>query len=133
MTAQLNLFYQYWVHTCMIRRLGPLELVLMTPSHHRVHHDRRVHKNFGGVFIIWDRLFGSFVDEYDVIPDPVQSKVTSTKPGRTDEACLFGTMQPPQSYAGMLLQVDVLRTIYMSGRSSGSWLKLLARAAWPDH
>ena len=47
---QLNLIYQFWVHTCVVRRLGVLEYVLMTPSHHRVHHDRRVHKNFGGTY-----------------------------------------------------------------------------------
>ena len=52
------------VHTTVVRRLGPLELVLMTPSHHRVHHDRRVHKNYGGLLIVWDRIFGSFVGTY---------------------------------------------------------------------
>ena len=49
------------MHTTVVRRLGPLEWVLMTPSHHRVHHDRRVHKNYGGLLIVWDRLFGTFV------------------------------------------------------------------------
>ena len=58
-----NTIYQFWVHTCCIRRLGLLELILMTPSHHRIHHDRRVHKNYGGVLIIWDRMFGTFLDE----------------------------------------------------------------------
>merc|ERR1719409_1074661 len=65
--SQFNTLYQFWVHTCCIRRLGILEYVLMTPSHHRVHHDRRVHKNFGGVLIVWDRLFGSFQDEYETL------------------------------------------------------------------
>ena len=63
-----NVVYQFWVHTCMVRRLPEtLEFVLMTPSHHRVHHDRRVHKNFGGFLIIWDRIFGSFQDEYETV------------------------------------------------------------------
>lgn len=58
----LNTVYQFWVHTCLIDRLGPLEWILSTPSHHRVHHDRRVHKNYGGVLIIWDRIFGTYVN-----------------------------------------------------------------------
>ena len=42
----------------------------MTPSHHRVHHDRRVHKNYAGTFVVWDRLFGTFTDEEDAPPPP---------------------------------------------------------------
>ena len=58
---------QFWVHTCLIRRLpAPIEYLFSTPSHHRVHHDRRVHKNFGGVLIIWDRLFGTYRAPEDV-------------------------------------------------------------------
>lgn len=60
----LNLMYQFWLHTCCVHRLPlGLEWVLNSPAHHRVHHDWRVHKNFGGVFIVWDRLFGTFLDE----------------------------------------------------------------------
>ena len=61
-----NLIYQFWIHTKMIRSLGPLEWVLNTPSHHRVHHgvnNPYLDKNYAGVLIIWDRLFGSFVAE----------------------------------------------------------------------
>lgn len=61
-----NLIYQFWIHTKFIRRLGPLEWILNTPSHHRVHHgvnERYLDKNYAGVLIIWDRLFGSFVPE----------------------------------------------------------------------
>jgi alkylglycerol monooxygenase len=61
-----NLIYQFWIHTKFIRMLGPLEYVLNTPSHHRVHHgvnDPYIDKNYAGVLIIWDRLFGSFVPE----------------------------------------------------------------------
>ncbi|XP_052224659.1 alkylglycerol monooxygenase-like isoform X2 [Dreissena polymorpha] len=64
--TQFNLVYQFWVHTETISRLGPLEWVLSTPSHHRVHHGRNpycIDKNYGGVFIIWDRLFGTFEAE----------------------------------------------------------------------
>ncbi len=62
----LSLIYQYWVHTEAIRTLGPLEWVLNTPSHHRVHHasnGRYLDKNHAGTFIVWDRLFGTFERE----------------------------------------------------------------------
>lgn len=61
-----NLIYQYWVHTETIRSLGPLELVFNSPSHHRVHHGSNpeyIDKNYGGIFIIWDRLFKTFEPE----------------------------------------------------------------------
>lgn len=63
-----NLIYQFWIHTKLIDKLGPLEWVLNTPSHHRVHHgvnDEYLDKNYAGVLIIWDRLFRSFVKEKD--------------------------------------------------------------------
>jgi hypothetical protein len=62
----LNTIGQFWFHTRAIRRLGFLELVLNTPSHHRVHHGRNpkyLDKNYAGVLIVWDRLFGTFVPE----------------------------------------------------------------------
>lgn len=61
-----NLIYQFWIHTKLVDKLGPLEYVLNTPSHHRVHHgvnDAYLDKNYAGVLIIWDRLFGSFTPE----------------------------------------------------------------------
>jgi sterol desaturase/sphingolipid hydroxylase (fatty acid hydroxylase superfamily) len=61
-----SLLYQYWIHTESIRRLGPLEWVLNTPSHHRVHHasnEKYLDKNYAGILIIWDRLFGTFQAE----------------------------------------------------------------------
>ncbi|MDO6705917.1 sterol desaturase family protein [Photobacterium sp. 1_MG-2023] len=66
----LNLGFQFFVHTRMIKRLGWLELMFNTPSHHRVHHARNpeyIDKNFAGVLIIWDKLFGTFVPENDQI------------------------------------------------------------------
>ncbi|HYO51218.1 sterol desaturase family protein [Archangium sp.] len=78
--AALNALYQFWVHTELIDRLGPLEWVLVTPSHHRVHHacnGRYLDKNHGGILIIWDRLFGTF--------EPEQERPTygTVKPVRT--------------------------------------------------
>jgi alkylglycerol monooxygenase len=64
--GSLNLIYQFWVHTEHIRRLGPLEWIFVTPSNHRVHHarnERYLDCNYGGVFIVWDRLFGTYQDE----------------------------------------------------------------------
>lgn len=61
--AIVVLAYQTWLHTELIGKLGPLELVLNTPSHHRVHHgseNKYLDKNYGGILIVWDRLFGSF-------------------------------------------------------------------------
>ncbi len=69
--VSLNLIYQFWVHTEHVPKLGPLEWIMVTPSNHRVHHGRNriyVDKNYGGVFIIWDRLFGTFQDELDEEP-----------------------------------------------------------------
>ena len=63
----LSLVYQFFIHTTLIGRLPRwIEWVFNTPSHHRVHHGRNpgyIDRNYGGVLIIWDRLFGSFVDE----------------------------------------------------------------------
>jgi len=67
LTAQaVSLIYQFWLHTEWIGRLGPLEWVLNTPSHHRVHHGRNVEyldRNYGGILIVWDRLLGTFEPE----------------------------------------------------------------------
>ena len=69
--AGFNLLYQFWIHTEWIPKLGWLEYVLNTPSHHRVHHASNVEyldRNYGGIFIVFDRLFGTFVSERDDIP-----------------------------------------------------------------
>jgi sterol desaturase/sphingolipid hydroxylase (fatty acid hydroxylase superfamily) len=66
MAQQWVTLYQFWIHTCLIRQMPAwFEFVFSTPSHHRVHHDRRLHKNFAGVFIIWDRVFGTFHAEVE--------------------------------------------------------------------
>uniref|UniRef100_A0A8C6U458 Transmembrane protein 195 n=1 Tax=Neogobius melanostomus TaxID=47308 RepID=A0A8C6U458_9GOBI len=67
---QLNLLYQFWIHTELIRDLGPLEWIFNTPKHHRVHHGRNeycIDKNYGGILIIWDRLFGTFAEESEKV------------------------------------------------------------------
>ncbi|MFB8831911.1 sterol desaturase family protein [Azotobacter sp. CWF10] len=67
----LNLIYQFWVHAPWMPRLGPLEWVLNTPTHHKVHHASNreyLDCNYGGVLIVFDRLFGTFVEHRPEIP-----------------------------------------------------------------
>ncbi len=62
----LNLLYQFWIHTEHIDKMGWFEVIFNTPSHHRVHHARDpkyIDKNYAGVFIIWDKMFGTFKEE----------------------------------------------------------------------
>ena len=64
--SSFDTLYQFWIHTRLIGKLGPLEWVLNTPSHHRVHHARNpkyLDKNYAGMLIIWDRMFGTFQAE----------------------------------------------------------------------
>jgi len=65
----LNLIYQFWIHTEAIGRMPKwFEAIMNTPSHHRVHHGRNpryLDSNYAGVFIIWDKMFGTFVPELD--------------------------------------------------------------------
>jgi len=79
---QLDLLYQFWIHTEVIPKLPRwIEAVFVTPSHHRVHHgsnSRYIDKNFGTTFILWDRLFGTFQEE--------------------DEAPVYGLTHPIDSY-----------------------------------
>ena len=80
--APLHLFAQYWYHTRLINRLGILEYILVTPSHHRVHHainKEYLDKNLSQIFIIWDKLFGTFQEELVDVP-PVYGV---TRPVRT--------------------------------------------------
>jgi sterol desaturase/sphingolipid hydroxylase (fatty acid hydroxylase superfamily) len=70
-SVSLNLIYQFWVHTEHVPKLGIFEWFFVSPSNHRVHHGRNsiyVDKNYGGFFILWDRLFGSFQEELDSEP-----------------------------------------------------------------
>lgn len=66
--SSFDTLYQFWIHTRVIGKLGPLEWVMNTPSHHRVHHARNpqyLDKNYAGTLIIWDRMFGTFIEEHD--------------------------------------------------------------------
>jgi sterol desaturase/sphingolipid hydroxylase (fatty acid hydroxylase superfamily) len=79
----LNLLYQFWIHAGWIPKLGPLEGILNTPSAHRVHHAANLEyldANYGGVLLVFDRLFGTYVPERDELP------------------CRYGLVSPLRSY-----------------------------------
>ncbi len=101
-----NLIYQFWVHTQHIRRIGPLEAVLMTPSHHRVHHaqnERYIDKNYGGMFIVWDRLFGTY------------------EPERDDDPVVFGVRKPLKNWNPFWANLQVYDYLLFDARKAKRW------------
>jgi hypothetical protein len=81
--SSFNTLYQFWLHTRAIGSLGPLEAVLVTPSHHRVHHGRNplyIDRNHGGTFIVWDRLFGTFQREEEEVVYGITKPLASWNP-----------------------------------------------------
>ena len=81
-TVPIHLFLQFWYHTKHIKKIGFLEKILVSPSHHRVHHainPEYIDKNHSQIFIFWDKLFGTFQEELENVP-PVYG---ITRPART--------------------------------------------------
>jgi sterol desaturase/sphingolipid hydroxylase (fatty acid hydroxylase superfamily) len=81
--SSFNTIYQFWLHTQAIGKLGPLEALLVTPSHHRVHHGRNpiyIDRNHGGTFIVWDRLFGTFEREGEKVVYGITKPLASWNP-----------------------------------------------------
>ncbi len=81
----INLLYQYWIHTDTIRRIGPFERVLNTPSHHRVHHGvnpEYIDRNHGSILIVWDRLFGTFERENAPVVYGLTKNINTFEPTR---------------------------------------------------
>ena len=81
----VSLLYQYWLHTELIDRLGWLEVVFNTPSHHRVHHGRNpvyLDRNHGGIFIVWDKLFGTFEPEGEPVDYGLTENIHTFNPLR---------------------------------------------------
>ena len=106
--ALVDLLYQFWVHTQQVGRLGWFDRWFCSPSNHRVHHavnDRYVDRNYGGILVIWDRLFGSFQDE-----DPA-------------EPCVYGTRSPLRNWNPLWANLQVYRDLALD-----SW----RAQAWPD-
>ena len=81
-----SLIYQFWIHTERIRKLPrPLEFVLNTPSHHRVHHginEQYLDRNYGGILIIWDRMFGTFAPEGERVRYGLTTQLRTFRPVR---------------------------------------------------
>jgi sterol desaturase/sphingolipid hydroxylase (fatty acid hydroxylase superfamily) len=81
----ISLLYQYWIHTELIGNLGPFEWIMNTPSHHRVHHGSNVEyldRNHAGIFIIWDRLFGTFEPENAKVTYGLTKNIETFRPVR---------------------------------------------------
>ena len=79
----VNLIYQFWIHTKLIDRMGWFELIFNTPSHHRVHHgvnNQYLDKNYAGIFIIWDKLFGTFIEEKEEVQYGIIKPINSYNP-----------------------------------------------------
>jgi len=77
--------YQTWIHTELVGKLGFIDSVLNTPSNHRVHHgcdEKYIDKNYGGIFIIWDRLFGTYQQEDETPRYGLARDFDSTNPFR---------------------------------------------------
>lgn len=83
-THQIEVLYQFWIHTELIRKLPrPIEYIFTTPSHHRVHHavnEKYIDKNYGSTFIIWDRMFGTFQEEEEQARYGITKPVNSFNP-----------------------------------------------------
>lgn len=102
----VNLIYQFWVHTQVIRRMGLLDRILVTPSNHRVHHAQNepyIDKNYGGIFILWDRMFGTFEDERD------------------DEPVIFGVRKPLESWNPFWANLQVYNYLLFDARRAARW------------
>ncbi len=109
-----SLIYQFWIHTERIRRLPRwLESFLNTPSHHRVHHGANevyLDRNYGGILIVWDRLFGSFTPEGERVRYGLTTNVDSFNPMRVafhEYAALWRDLRRARGWrtrAGLLLR-----------------------------
>ena len=104
--AGVNLVYQFWVHTEHIGHLGFLEKIFITPMNHRIHHAKNkeyIDANYGGVFIIWDRMFGTYT------------------PQRSDLQPLYGTATPLNSWNPMWANFQVLSIMIKDTIKTKSW------------
>jgi len=102
--ALVDLLYQFWVHTEHVGRLGWFDRWFCSPSNHRVHHavnDRYVDRNYGGVLIVWDRLFGTFKEE--------------------DERCVYGTRSPLRSWDPVWANAEVYASLVRDSWRTRRW------------
>ncbi|MGB5333105.1 MAG: sterol desaturase family protein [Woeseiaceae bacterium] len=115
----INLIYQFWVHTQMVRRLGVLDRILVTPSNHRAHHaqnERYIDKNYGGMLILWDRFFGTFEDEAE------------------EEPVVFGVRKPLANLNPFWANLQVYDYLLFDARKASRWRDKVAvwfrRTGW---
>ena len=116
----LNLTYQFFIHTELVGKLPRwIELIFNTPSHHRVHHGRNpeyIDMNYGGVFIIWDRLFGSFVLELAPVRYGILHPINSTNP----------------FYVGFHLWADIFRDVLRPSSLRIKLKQIFAPPGWAE-
>ena len=116
----VNLVYQFWIHTEVVRRLPfGLEWWLNTPSHHRVHHGtnpRYLDRNYAGVFIVWDRMFGTFEAEDDA--EPVRYGIVKN----------LGTFNP--AWVAVHEWVGIGRDVWAARGLRAKWLALAGPPGW---
>lgn len=104
--ALVDLLYQFWVHTQQVGKLGWFDRWFCSPSNHRVHHavnDKYLDRNYGGILVVWDRLFGSFVEEDDAEP------------------CVYGTRSPLRSFNPLWANLQVYRDLVLDSWRARSW------------
>ena len=104
--ALIDLLYQFWVHTQQVGKLGWFDRWFCSPSNHRVHHavnDRYLDRNYGGILIVWDRLFGTFEEERD------------------DEPCVYGTRAPLRSFNPVWANLQVYAALAHDAWRAASW------------
>jgi sterol desaturase/sphingolipid hydroxylase (fatty acid hydroxylase superfamily)/uncharacterized membrane protein YhhN len=102
--ALIDLLYQFWVHTEQVGKLGWFDRWFCSPSNHRVHHavnDRYLDRNYGGILIVWDRLFGSFTEE--------------------DEKSVYGTRAPLDSWDPLWSNFEVYWALAKDSWHARSW------------
>ena len=102
----LDLIYQFWVHTQHIGKLGWLDRIMVTPSNHRVHHAQNeiyIDRNYGGIFILWDRLFGTFQEELD------------------SEPVVFGVRKPLRSWNPVWANIQVYNYLWFDAVHTRQW------------
>ena len=102
--AVTNLLYQYWIHTEQIGKLGWFDRWFASPSNHRVHHavnDKYIDRNYSGIFMAWDHLFGTFVEE--------------------DERCVYGTRSPLNSWDPLWANVEVYADLAKKAWREQAW------------
>jgi alkylglycerol monooxygenase len=104
--ALIDLLYQFWVHTQQVGRLGWFDRWFVSPSNHRVHHavnERYLDRNYGGILIVWDRLFGTYAEEDD------------------EEPVVYGTRAPLARFCPVAANLDVYRALLADARHAARW------------